>query len=174
MNSNSLAFDIESFYHKNISICIRHIPAKSFLFSSYVICSLDVETPCATHPLQLFALADLGQDNCGDCDSEDNIRAVPSQQWHTETQVTLRIKYICDPGSWDIARSHECKVKNKMSCSSTDCLIHTNSLSCNIQLSTVIMQVSTTQVPLPKTGRDQRASIVERMSTEMKTPGGGW
>lgn len=60
MNSNSLAFDIESFYHKNISIvCIRHIPGKSFLFSNYVICSLDIETPCAIHPLQLFVLADL-------------------------------------------------------------------------------------------------------------------
>lgn len=61
VNSNSLAFDTESFYHKNISIvCIRHIPGKSFLFSNYVICSLDVETPYATHSLQLFALADLG------------------------------------------------------------------------------------------------------------------
>lgn len=174
VNSNSLAFDTDSFYHKNISIvCIRNMPAKSFLFSNYVICSLDVETPYATHPLQLFALAPLDQDNCGDCDTEDNIRAVPSQQWHTETQVTLRIKYICDPGSWDIVRSHECKVEDKMSCSSTDYLIHTNSLSCHIQLSIVIMKVSTTQVPLPKTGRDQRASMVER-STEMKTPWGGW
>lgn len=60
VNSNSLAFDTESSYHKNIFIvCIRHIPGKSFLFSNYVICNLDVETPYATHPLQLFALADL-------------------------------------------------------------------------------------------------------------------
>lgn len=46
VKSNSLAFDTENFYHKNISIvCIRHIPGKSFLFSNYVICSLDVEAP---------------------------------------------------------------------------------------------------------------------------------
>lgn len=61
VNGNFLAFDTESFYHKNISIvCIRRIPGKGFLFSSYVTCGLDVETPYATHPLQLFALADLG------------------------------------------------------------------------------------------------------------------
>lgn len=68
-------------------------------------------------------------------------------------------------------RSHECKVNNKMSCSSTDCLIYTNSLSCTIQLNTVIMQVSTTQVPLPKTGRDQIVHMVERISTEMEAMG---
>lgn len=63
MNSNSLAFDTESFYHKNISIvCIRHIPGKSFLFNNNVICSLDVETSYARDPLQLFALADLDRE----------------------------------------------------------------------------------------------------------------
>lgn len=50
------------------------------------------------HPIQhsfyncLHRLILIMNDNCNEYDTEDNIRAMPSQQWHTETEVTLRIK----------------------------------------------------------------------------------
>lgn len=40
----------------------------------------------------LHRLILIMKDNCKEYGTEDNIRAMPSQQWHTETEVTLRIK----------------------------------------------------------------------------------